>query len=268
MSTKDHSPTSPTGRRLVEPDNWTDASSSPRFAAIASAYERLDDEATEARVEPSIPSRCVRQPHTLTQPVLARRAVDPPSWKRCADQYTESEVVVRVRTTDATDPVSYLKTREFHETLAGDFVRRCAAGQALAYGANIASPPGIAEEVWASLCIHASYVGRASAWVGPANAQTPWHKDSAHNVIVHLAGERQWRLLRPDKAAKLDLRRPELNEESDFAVCFSPKEAVDTLAPETLVCRRGDVLFLPEGWLHAVRCRTAAMSINFWLARS
>jgi lysine-specific demethylase 8 len=110
-------------------------------------------------------------------------------------------------------------------------------------------------------------------WIGGTASITPLHFDRRHNILCQIYGSKVVYLYRPlcpattkrafypqsafggeSNASSVDVENPNFELHPDFP-------------PEPDMCChlvRGDALFIPEGWWHAVKSLEPSISVNFW----
>lgn len=101
-------------------------------------------------------------------------------------------------------------------------------------------------------------------WIGPAGTSTPIHFDFVPNVYVQLAGQKRWRLWRPDRPLQ-----PKFAGLGGFAMsALDVGDGPDAAGPPDLdiTLDAGDVLLLPANWWHRVDTLTASIAVNRWWA--
>lgn len=106
-------------------------------------------------------------------------------------------------------------------------------------------------------------------WIGSEGAASPLHYDGGDfNLLVHVAGRKQFNMYPPDDTENLYPNR---------AGRLPHLSLVDPLAPDTvrfpryalarrsrLVLEPGDILFVPAWWWHSTLSTSSSISVNFW----
>lgn len=99
-------------------------------------------------------------------------------------------------------------------------------------------------------------------WIGPAGMATPIHFDFVPNVYAQLAGQKRWRLWRPERELK-----PRFAGLGGFAMsALDAGDGPDAagLPDMDVVLDAGDVLLLPAKWWHRVDTLTDSIAVNRW----
>ncbi len=99
-------------------------------------------------------------------------------------------------------------------------------------------------------------------WIGPAGMATPIHFDFVPNVYAQLAGQKRWRLWRPERPLE-----PRFAGIGGFAMsALDTGDGPDAAGPPDMdiVLDAGDVLLLPAKWWHRVDTLTASIAVNRW----
>lgn len=109
----------------------------------------------------------------------------------------------------------------------------------------------------------------SNAWIGGAGIVSPLHHDSMHNIFMQLRGRKRFILFSPADSANLypypaDSKIPHMSRldidhvDHDRYPLFEQAEAIE------VVVKRGDSLYIPQGWWHQVYSLTTSISLNFW----
>jgi len=99
-------------------------------------------------------------------------------------------------------------------------------------------------------------------WIGPAGTSTPIHFDFVPNVYAQLAGQKRWRLWRPERQLE-----PKFAGLGGFAMSgLDAGDGPDAAGPPDLdiTLDAGDVLLLPSKWWHRVDTLTDSIAVNRW----
>jgi hypothetical protein len=109
-------------------------------------------------------------------------------------------------------------------------------------------------------------------FMGASGAVSPIHRDLAHNLAVHVFGEKRWRIFSPDQAEFL-YPRTGPDDGPSAQTCLVDIEAPDLdrfplyahAKPIDLVVRAGEILFVPSGWFHHVNTIELCLNIAYSL---
>lgn len=155
------------------------------------------------------------------------------------------------------------------ETVA-DFIQRCRDG------ANAASA-GLAPKAMRSAVGYPGYFRPDDyRWpfffMGAKGAVSPIHRDLAHNLAVHVFGEKRWRLFSPDQAELL-YPTTGVDDGPSAQTCQVDVEAPDLeryplfsqAKPIDLIVKAGEILFVPSGWFHHVNTLELCLNIAYSL---
>jgi Cupin-like domain len=99
-------------------------------------------------------------------------------------------------------------------------------------------------------------------WIGPAGMSTPIHFDFVPNIYAQLAGQKRWRLWRPERSLQ-----PKFAGLGGFAMsALDAGDGPDAAGPPDLdiTLDAGDVLLLPSNWWHRVDTLTDSIAVNRW----
>lgn len=99
-------------------------------------------------------------------------------------------------------------------------------------------------------------------WIGPAGTSTPIHFDFVPNVYAQLAGQKRWRLWRPERQLQ-----PKFAGIGGFAMsALDAGDGPDAAGPPDMdiTLDAGDVLLLPPKWWHRVDTVTDSIAVNRW----
>jgi Cupin-like domain len=114
--------------------------------------------------------------------------------------------------------------------------------------------------------------GEAAAllWISGPPGITPPHTDGwVTNLFVQLAGRKTLWLWDPARATELGIRP--YGEIHSRQMAFDPAGEVASLFDQAgaLVAdlEAGDAVWIPEGWVHAVRTDTLSASVSYWGSR-
>ncbi|EGD73151.1 hypothetical protein PTSG_04863 [Salpingoeca rosetta] len=116
----------------------------------------------------------------------------------------------------------------------------------------------------------------AAFWFGTEGAVTRCHYDTyGCNLAVQLDGTKRWTMFPPGVArgmyptrlpfeestvrSSVDVEAPDASAHPDFVALAAHAAQWVELGP-------GDVLFVPHGWWHHVRCTSTAISTNLWIS--
>ncbi|CDZ97736.1 Uncharacterized conserved protein, contains JmjC domain [Phaffia rhodozyma] len=120
---------------------------------------------------------------------------------------------------------------------------------------------------------------RSNIWIGPKGTFTPIHKDPYHNLFCQILGSKTFHLYPPTtESAALYLSPFPQHQTSSIPVSSShvPSEEYPLFEGARkreieVVLKKGEVLFLPEGWWHSVEgegegeeCAGGRISLNYW----
>jgi len=108
---------------------------------------------------------------------------------------------------------------------------------------------------------------RPAHWLGPEGAITPLHRDLGYVFNATVLGRKRWFLFPPEDSKHL---YPAGTHEYEGTFSRIHVEAPDLeryprfqqTTPYTLVTRPGDVLVLPEGWWHYVKCLEPSATLS------
>ncbi|EOD36857.1 hypothetical protein EMIHUDRAFT_201126 [Emiliania huxleyi CCMP1516] len=169
------------------------------------------------------------------QPLLLRRASDLSQWSFAAwtlsiassgstGAGSEADLLLRC-------PTNILSQRGSAEAVAVDV--------AVAVR-HIFEPRGDGNAFW-----HVKPDGETALFVTSAGGRTPLHRDHGDNALLHLHGRKSVVLVDPAVAAE---HEPLVRE-----LFGTPGTHEDLFGP-------GDLLYIPDGWLHDVESRTPTVS--------
>lgn len=106
-------------------------------------------------------------------------------------------------------------------------------------------------------------IGSSYFWLGGSGANTPLHHDPVNIMMAHLYGRKHWRLVDPRYTnriynhisvySEIDLEHPDY----DRYPLAKDVPVVDA------ILEPGELLFVPIGWWHQVKCLNASISISF-----
>lgn len=99
-------------------------------------------------------------------------------------------------------------------------------------------------------------------WIGPAGMATPIHFDFVPNVYAQLAGQKRWRLWRPERPLE-----PRFAGIGGFAMsALDAGDGPEAAGPPDMdiLLDAGDVLLLPAKWWHRVDTLTDSIAVNRW----
>jgi hypothetical protein len=199
------------------------------------------------------------------QPLVITGAIE--RWHWMAKELTPDVLVTRFGDQQLTTAGETNGTRT--ETVAA-FMQRCRNGT------NAASA-GLAPKVMRNAVGYPDYFAPADyRWpfffMGAKGAVSPIHRDLAHNLAVHVFGEKRWRLFSPDQA---DLLYPTAGVEDgpSAQTCQVDVEAPDLeryplftqARPIDMVVKAGEILFVPSGWFHHVNTLDLCLNIAYSL---
>ncbi|KAH3906133.1 tRNA wybutosine-synthesis-related protein 4 [Parastagonospora nodorum] len=125
----------------------------------------------------------------------------------------------------------------------------------------------------------------SSLWMGGKGSKTPLHRDPNPNLLVHLCGKKIVRLVRPDigkemyenvkarlgrEGGSANMRGEEMMQGEEMAALETEiwgreKKGDETIGIEVEL-KKGDGLYIPLGWWHAVRntAKGPNVSVNWW----
>jgi hypothetical protein len=104
-------------------------------------------------------------------------------------------------------------------------------------------------------------------FMGAKGAVSPIHRDLAHNLAVHVFGEKRWRLFSPEQDEFLYPTKGS-DDGPSAQTCQVNIEAPDLeryplyarAKPIDMVVKAGEILLVPSGWFHHVN--TVSLSLN------
>lgn len=109
-------------------------------------------------------------------------------------------------------------------------------------------------------------------WIGAKNTFTHCHKDKSANWTIQLKGKKRWIFFPPEDKENIYInikyKGSEIEEVSE--IDFFKKIDLDRFplykkANKTeIICSEGDLLYIPEGWYHAVENIEDSVMINIW----
>ncbi|KAH7414264.1 hypothetical protein DE146DRAFT_30297 [Phaeosphaeria sp. MPI-PUGE-AT-0046c] len=126
----------------------------------------------------------------------------------------------------------------------------------------------------------------SSLWMGKAPTRTPLHRDPNPNLFVQISGRKTVRLMRPEVGKELyekvramynksggsaNLRGEEMMQGEEFNALEravwgdKSSERGQSMGVEATL-KKGDGLYIPKGWWHAVRGegKGPIISVNWW----
>lgn len=105
-------------------------------------------------------------------------------------------------------------------------------------------------------------------WFGGDKCKTPLHFDDKDNFFIQIFGEKRILLFSPDQTEYLYQAHGEEHSHISRINIFDPDESKFQLFTESdcseVIVEPGDMLYIPEGWWHAVETLTTSISVNFW----
>lgn len=105
-------------------------------------------------------------------------------------------------------------------------------------------------------------------WFGGDKCKTPLHFDDKDNFFIQIFGEKRILLFSPTQTEFLYQAHGEEHDHLSRINVFDPDESEFPLFAEAewseVVVEPGDLLYIPEGWWHAVETLTTSISLNFW----
>lgn len=105
-------------------------------------------------------------------------------------------------------------------------------------------------------------------WFGGNECKTPLHYDDKENFFVQLHGKKRFILFSPSQTEYLYQAHGETYDHLSRVNVFNPDEAKYPRYSQAdameVVVAPGDMLYIPEGWWHAVETLTTSISVNFW----
>ena len=187
-----------------------------------------------------------------------------------------NDLMCQVRVGDYADPKIYSHQRQYDNLSLSDYIKRCVAGNLpeIGYAGRISFPEITIQKIAGEIpsFLSSDELFECFAWLGPASAITPLHKDSSDNFVIQVLGVKAWTLYpvrdiplldmhcptptdAPDfYISRIDLRRPQLEEMCAFLKAKSVS---------VLTCP-GDILYIPAGWVHYVNCVQFSLTVNYW----
>jgi hypothetical protein len=110
----------------------------------------------------------------------------------------------------------------------------------------------------------------ALLWISGPPGITPPHTDGwVTNLFVQLAGRKTVWLWEPSRAADLGLRP--YGEIHSRQMAFDPAAdlaaLLDRSGASVLHLEAGDAVWIPEGWIHALRTDSLSASVSYWGSR-
>lgn len=105
-------------------------------------------------------------------------------------------------------------------------------------------------------------------WFGGDKCKTPLHFDDKDNFFIQVFGEKRVLLFSPTQTEFLYQAHGEEYDYLSRVNVFDPDESQFPLFTEAehseVIVEPGDLLYIPEGWWHAVETLTTSISVNFW----
>jgi hypothetical protein len=114
----------------------------------------------------------------------------------------------------------------------------------------------------------------ANLWFGGAGCKSPLHFDSADNFLAQVFGTKLVTLFAPEHGACLYPALGDTNPHTSRVNVFAPDLSKFPLYAAALPYRLqgriapGDMLFIPQGWWHAVESLDVCASVNIWWGRA
>lgn len=117
-----------------------------------------------------------------------------------------------------------------------------------------------------------SEIDKINLWMNVDSATTNYHYDSYHNILCIVDGSKEVRLVAPSNLHRMDLY-PVYSEANNHSKLFPPSDQpsidVDSLSALEAIeymtdIKAGDMLFIPEGWIHGVVSARCTAAVNLW----
>lgn len=172
--------------------------------------------------------------------------------------------------------IDYAVNRKFIFVEKEDYINNCFTEYKDLYAGNIEIPMqflyGIISFDYFKTITKGISLMPPRIWVGAKNTFTHCHKDKSANWAIQLKGKKKWVLFSPEDRENIYINIKYKGSEIEEVSEINFFENIDLVrfplykkASKTeIICSEGDLLYIPEGWYHAVENIEDSVMINNW----